>query len=58
MRLDRRAADSNKSGMQFGSSDLNRSDGPQTLITAIGVPLRSKMGAATDAEPDCRSPTD
>ena len=58
MRLDNRAADSNKSGTHCESSDLNRSDGPQTLITAIGAPLRSKMGAATDAEPDCRSPTD
>ena len=58
MRFDRRAAESSNNGTHWESSDLKRSAGPQTLITAIGVPERSKIGAATDAEPGCRSPTD
>ena len=58
MRLESRAEESRSSGTQRDSSDLNRSDGPQILITAIGVPDRSKIGAATEAEPSCLSPTD
>ena len=58
MRFDRRAAESSNSGTHWDNSDLKRSAGPQTLITAIGVPERSKIGAATDAEPGCLSPTD
>ena len=58
MRFDRRAAESRSKGTHWESSDLKRSAGPHTLITAIGAPDRSKIGAATDAEPACLSPTD
>jgi len=58
MRFDKRAAESSNNGTHWESSDLKRSAGPQTLITAIGVPERSKIGAATEAEPACLSPTD
>ena len=58
MRFESLAAESRSNGTHWESSDLKRSAGPQTLITAIGVPERSKIGAATDAEPGCLSPTD
>ena len=48
MRFDKRAAESSNNGTHWESSDLKRSAGPQTLITAIGVPERSKIGAATE----------
>ena len=58
MRFDSRAAELSNQGTHCESSDLKRSAGPQMLITAIGVPERSNIGAATDAEPSCLSPTD
>jgi hypothetical protein len=58
MRFDSRAAELSNKGTHCESSDLNRSAGPQILITAIGVPARSNIGAATEADPSCLSPTD